>query len=182
MAYSNMHIPEYNPTFKLHLRTLHREACTGRFTWYMSCTFQTWNSTKNNSFHQELDSLITHLRWLDQFTYLTPRWHQVIFIEFSFVEFCHLHIRSVKSKTMLRNQQTRRQEMFPDKVFPSHAVSQLFLAMLHLSTSSALTTDYRAWTWSTSSFSTLQKCFSNAPNPHSTSQHVSAVPGTPWQS
>lgn len=136
-----MHIPEYNPTFKLHLRTLHREACTGRFTWYMSCTFQTWNSTKNNSFHQELDSLITYLRWLDQFTYLTPRWHQVIFIEFSFVELCHLQIRSAKSKTMLRNQQTRRQEMFPDKVFPSHTVSQIFLAMLRLSISSALTTE-----------------------------------------
>lgn len=112
-----MHIPEYNPTCKLHLRTLHRKACTGRFTWYMSCTFQTWNSTKNNSFHQEFDSLITYLRWLNQLTYLTPQWHQVIFMEFSFEEFCHLQIWSAKSKTMLCNQQTQRQEMFPDKSF-----------------------------------------------------------------
>lgn len=131
ITYSNMHIPEYNPTYKLHLRTLHREACTGRFTWYMSCTFQTWNSTKNNSFHQEFDSLITYLRWLDQFTYLTSRWHQVSFIEFSFGEFCHLQIWSAKSKTMLRNQQTRRQEMFPDKAFPSHTVSQVSLWHCH---------------------------------------------------
>lgn len=146
ITYSNMHIPEYNPTNKLHLRTLHREACTGRFTWYMSCTFQTWNSTKNNNFHQEFDSLITYLRWLDQITYLTPRWHQVSFREFSWEEFCHLQIWSAKSKTMLCNQQTWRQEMFPDKVFPSHTVPQVLLRVLCLSISSEK--GYRIWTLS----------------------------------
>lgn len=137
-----MHIPEYNPTYKLHLRTLHRKTCTGRFTWYMSCTFQTWNSTKNNSFHQEFDSLITYLRWLNQLTYLTPQWHQVIFIKFSFEEFCHLQIWSAKSKTMLRNQQTWRQEMFPDKSFSlPHCFSVISSSVVFvnkLSTSSKL--------------------------------------------
>lgn len=145
ITYSNMHIPEYNPTYKLHLRTLHREACTGRFTWYMSCTFQTWNSTKNNNFHQEFDSLITYLRWLDQITYLTPRWHQVSFREFSWEEFCHLQIWSAKSMTMLCNQQTWRQEMFPDKVFPSHTVPQVFLSVVFVNKLSIKTTESELW-------------------------------------
>lgn len=145
ITYSNMHIPEYNPTYKLHLRTLHREACTGRFTWYMSCTFQTWNSTKNNNFHQEFDSLITYLRWLDQITYLTPRWHQVSFREFSWEEFCHLQIWSAKSMTMLCNQQTWRQEMFPDKVFPSHTVPQVFLSVVSVNKLSIKTTESELW-------------------------------------
>lgn len=142
----------------------------------MSCTFQTWNSTKNNNFHQEFDSLITYLRWLDQMTYLTPRWHQVSFREFSWEEFCHLQIWSAKSKTMLCNQQTWRQEMFPDKVFPSHTVPQVFLSVVFVNKVSTMT--YRIWTLSTPSLPVLQQCSGSV----STYSHWLASPSRakPW--
>lgn len=129
----------------------------------MSCTFQTWNSTKNNSFHQEFDSLVTYLRWLGHFTYLTPQWHQFI-LQNSHLK-CHLQMWSAKSRTMLCNWQMWRQEMFPDKVFPSHIVSKIFLATLHLSTSSALIMGYRMGTSS-------ELCYRGALNPSRNSQRV----------
>lgn len=55
--------------------------------------------------------------------------------------------------------------MFPDKVFPSHFVSKIFLATLHLSTSSALIMGYRMGTSS-------ELCYRGALNPSRNSQRV----------